>query len=91
MYTATYVAKCVICNVICVSLFIYLKRKYRQKYLIFFLTVHLRIILVGNQHDAQFFYNTFIYLNPTACFEQLRAHPQEDNCMNTTSGIMTLC
>jgi len=37
--------------------------------------------------------------NPTAvnkyiiseCFEQLCAHPQEDNCMNTTSGIITLC
>jgi len=25
-------------------------------------TVHLRAILVGNQIDAQFFYNTFIYL-----------------------------
>ena len=24
------------------------------------------------------------------CFEQLCAHPQEDNCMNTTSGIITL-
>jgi len=25
--------------------------------------VHLRILLVGKQLDAQFFYNTFIYLN----------------------------
>jgi hypothetical protein len=24
-------------------------------------------------------------------FEQTCAHPQEDNCMNTTSGIITLC
>jgi len=24
------------------------------------------------------------------CFEQLRSHPQEDNCMNTTSGITNL-
>jgi hypothetical protein len=29
-----------------------------------FRTVHLRIILVGKQLDAQFFYNTYIYLNP---------------------------
>ena len=27
----------------------------------------------------------------SACFEQLCAHPQEDNCINTTSGIITLC
>jgi len=31
---------------------------------IIFRTVHLRIILVDNQLDAQFFYYTFIYLNP---------------------------
>jgi uncharacterized protein with PQ loop repeat len=24
-------------------------------------------------------------------FEQIYAHPQEDNCINTTSGIITLC
>jgi len=29
-----------------------------------FQTVHLRIIMVDNQLDAQIFYNTFIYLNP---------------------------
>jgi hypothetical protein len=28
-------------------------------------------------------------LSPT-CFEQLCAHRQEDNCINTTSGIITL-
>ena len=58
-----------------------------------FLTVHLRIILVGDQLDTQFFLR-YIYLIPlksSTCFEQLRAHPQEDNCMNTTSGIITLC
>jgi hypothetical protein len=27
----------------------------------------------------------------STCFEQLCAHPQEDNCINTTSGIITLC
>jgi hypothetical protein len=26
----------------------------------------------------------------TTCFEQPCAHPQEDNCINTTSGIITL-
>ena len=25
------------------------------------------------------------------CFEKPCAHPQEDNCINTTSGIITLC
>jgi hypothetical protein len=27
----------------------------------------------------------------STCFEQLCAHPQEDSCMNTISGIITLC
>jgi hypothetical protein len=27
----------------------------------------------------------------STCFEQLCAHPQEDNCINTTFGINTLC
>ena len=26
----------------------------------------------------------------STCFEQLCAQPQEDNCMNTTSGIITV-
>jgi len=26
----------------------------------------------------------------STCFEQLCAHPQEDNCIDTTSGIITL-
>jgi hypothetical protein len=30
-------------------------------------------------------------LESSTCFEQPCAHPQEDNCMNTTSGIITLC
>jgi len=42
-------------------------------------------VLLDNQLDAQIFYITFIYLNP------LHVHPQEDNCMNTTSVIITLC
>jgi len=27
---------------------------------------------------------------PSTCFEQLCAHPQEDSCIDTTSGIITL-
>jgi len=27
----------------------------------------------------------------STCLEQPRANPQEDNCINTTSGIVTLC
>jgi len=26
----------------------------------------------------------------STCFEQLCAHPEVENCMNTTSGIITL-
>jgi len=26
----------------------------------------------------------------SVCFEQLSAHPQKDNCMNTASGIITV-
>jgi len=47
--------------------------------------MHLHIILVGNQLDAV---SSTICLTST-CFEQLCAHPQEDNCINT-SGIITL-
>jgi hypothetical protein len=51
-----------------------------------FRTVHLRVILVGNQLDAQFIIRLF---ESSTCFEQLCAHPQEENCINTTSGIIT--
>jgi len=27
----------------------------------------------------------------STCFEQLCAYPQEDNCINTTSAIITPC
>jgi len=27
----------------------------------------------------------------STCFEQLCVHRQEDNCINTASGIITLC
>jgi len=51
-----------------------------------FRTVHLRIILVDNQLDAQIFYNTAIYLNPL--------HVSSTSVLilrRTTSGIITLC
>jgi hypothetical protein len=36
---------------------------------------HFCTVLVSNQIDAQFFYNTFIYLfKSSTCFEQLCAH-----------------
>jgi len=35
--------------------------------------------------------SSIIYLfESSTCFEQLCAHPHEDNCMNTTSGTITL-
>jgi len=55
-----------------------------------FLIVHLRIILVGNQLDAHFF-NIICLFESSTCFGQPCAHLQEDNCINTTSGVITLC
>jgi hypothetical protein len=34
--------------------------------------------------------STICLFESSTCFEQLCAHHQEDNCMNTTSGIITL-
>ena len=37
-------------------------------------------------------FSSIIHLfESSTCFEQLCAHPQEDNCINTMSGIITLC
>ena len=47
-------------------------------------------LLVGGQHDAQFFYIIRLFQSST-CFEQTRVHHQEVNCINTASGIVTLC
>ena len=41
------------------------------------LTVHLSIILVNAQLDAQFFYFIILSLQSSTCFEQRRAHHQE--------------
>jgi hypothetical protein len=47
------------------------------------------LILVVNQLEAQFF---MVYLfESSTYFEQLCAYPQEDSCINTTSGIISLC
>jgi hypothetical protein len=42
--------------------------------------------LVGNQLEAQFILIICLFESST-CFEQLCAHPQEDNCIATNSGI----
>jgi hypothetical protein len=52
--------------------------------------VHLCIILVSDQLDETV--STMICLfESSTCFEQLCAHPQEDSCINTTSGIISPC
>ena len=45
---------------------------------------------VGDQLDAQFFYIIRLFQSST-CLEQTRAHHHEVNCINTASGIVTLC
>jgi len=52
--------------------------------------MHLRIILVSDQLDTQISSIICLFESST-CFEQLYAHLQEDNCINITSGIITLC
>jgi len=47
-------------------------------------------VLVSDQLDEQIFSIIYLFESST-CFEQLCAHPQEDNCINTSSGIITLC
>jgi hypothetical protein len=47
-------------------------------------------LLVGDQLDAKFLYIIRLFQSST-CFEQTRTHHQEVNCINTASGIVTLC
>ena len=54
------------------------------------LTVLLDKLLVGDQLDTQIFYIIRLFQSST-CFEQTRAHHQEVNCINTVSGVVTLC
>jgi hypothetical protein len=44
--------------------------------------------LVGNKLVTQFLLYVICLFESSTCFEQLCAHPLEDNCMNTTSGMM---
>jgi len=55
------------------------------------LTLHLSIILVNNQLDIQLFYFIIRVLQSSTCFEQRRVHHQESNCINTATGMVTLC
>ena len=55
------------------------------------LTVHFTITLANDQLDAQFFYFIILLLQSSTCFDQRRAHQQGSNCINTASGIVTLC
>ena len=52
--------------------------------------MNIHYILVGDQLDAHFFYIIRLFQSST-CSEQTRAHHQEVNCINTASGIFTLC
>jgi hypothetical protein len=65
------------------------KRKHITYKFYIFLNMHLRIILVSDQLDAQISSIICLFESSTR-FEQLCAHPQDDNCINTTSGIITL-
>jgi len=60
----------------------------RREFNIFW-TVHLRVILVETNLAHNF--SIICLFESSICFEQLCALPQEENCMNTTSGIITLC
>ena len=53
----------------------------RRKLFYILLTVHIRIIVIDNQIDAQFLSMMCLFESST-CFEQPCAHPREDNCIN---------
>ena len=42
-------------------------------------------------HNSLFINNMYVTLQSSTCFEHQHAHLQEDNCINTASGIVTLC
>ena len=64
-----------------------------QAYLNFniLLTVHLSTNVVNDEPDAQFLYSIIRLLQSSTCFEERCAHHQEVKCINTASGIVTLC
>jgi hypothetical protein len=55
------------------------------------LTKHHGTILVNHLLDAQIIFSNMCILQYCTCFEQYCAHPQEVNCINTASGVVTLC
>jgi hypothetical protein len=59
---------------------------YKKKLFYVLFTVHLGSILVNNQIDAQFFFRVYLFQFYT-CFEHPRAHHQENQFINTISGI----
>jgi hypothetical protein len=54
------------------------------------LTVHLSIILVNDQLDAQFFFSIYLFQFST-CFEQPRAHNQENQLYQYNIWYVSLC
>jgi hypothetical protein len=52
--------------------------------------VHLGIILVNDQHDTQFFFLVCLFQSAT-CFEQPRAHHQENQLYQYNVWFMSLC
>jgi hypothetical protein len=54
------------------------------------LTAHLGIILVNDQLDAQFFFLICLFQSST-CFEQPRAHHQENQLYQYNFWYMSLC
>ena len=73
---------------------IVLRMRFRGPNLTYFfnvsLTVHLSTTLVNDQLDAQFLFIIRL-LQSSTCFELRCAHHQEVNCINTASGIVSLC
>jgi hypothetical protein len=64
--------------------------KFKDFYVL--LTEHHGTILVNHQLDAQILYfNNMCILQSSTCFEQYYAHPQEVSCINTASGVVTVC
>ena len=55
------------------------------------LTVHLSITLVNDQLDAQLLYFIIRLLQFSTCFEQLVLIIRMSNCINTASGMVTVC
>jgi len=69
--------------VICVVLFLFV--------LFYVLFVCKCVLPPGDNPIAVNKYIIICLFESSICFEQLCAHLQEDNCINTTSGIITVC